>query len=255
MYGYHRLSENLVYPVVQVDIESEFLTEAYFSELSEQFTQIQSAHQSRHIFDHSKAFAAHAILTRMMLDFRNNPEALPGHNQFDLFFETFDRNVKKLAYITKEIHYFRNELNRYGGAPEQLDDMIELAACDQWRTFSARYHRYEVTEQDAAYHVKFVSADGRFEVVYHTETGQIVTDPINMGTYNYAPGSIIPWKYYQHHKYDKVPWMKWGNTEQVSYKEIKQKQTRNGTIEQKNSSKKLEESIKKKMSESPACQP
>lgn len=253
-FGYRQLAENIVFPVVTVDIEADFLTEAYFSELSAQYAQVRLEHRGWHVFDHSKAIAAHAILSRMMLDLGNHPEVLSGHKQFDLFFETFDRHVRQLPYITEEIHYFRNELNRYGEAPEQLNEMIELAACGKWRLFSARYHRYEVTEPDAAYHVKFISANGRFEVVYHTETGRIVTDPVNMGTYNYAPGSIHPWKYYQHHQYDKVPWMKWGNTDQVSYEEIKQKQTRHGSTEQKNSTSELKQLIKNKMSESPTCQ-
>ena len=90
------------------------------------------------------------------------------------------------------IHYFRNVLNQYGGAPEQLEAMTELVACGKWQLFIARYHRYEVSEYDAAHNVKFISSDDRFEVVYNVETGQIVNDPVNMGTYNYAPGSFIP---------------------------------------------------------------
>lgn len=255
LFGYQqRLAKNVVFPTMAVNIEADFLTEAYFSELSAQYAQIRSEHRRWYVFDHSKAIAAHAILIRMMHDLGSQPEALYGHSHFDLFFETFDRHVRQLPYITEEIHYFRNELNRYGEAPERLDEMVELVACGKWRLFSARYHRYEVTEPDAAYHVKFISANGRFEVVYHTETGQIVIDPVNMGTYNYAPGSIHPWKYYQHHQYDKVPWMKWGNTDQVSYEEIKQKKTRHGSTEQKNSTAELKQLIKNKMSESPTCQ-
>ncbi|MCR2820047.1 hypothetical protein [Lederbergia panacisoli] len=60
-------------------------------------------------------------------------------------------------------------------------------------TIQCRYHRYVVNDYDPAYNVKFISSDGRFEVVYNIETGQMVTDPVNMGTYNIAPGSIVPW--------------------------------------------------------------
>lgn len=254
MYGYQRLAENIIYPVVPVNIEAGFLTEAYFSELLDQYEEVRSERRKWYILDHSKAIAAHAIIMRMIHDLQSHPEALYGHHHFDLFFETFDRHVRQLPYITEEIHYFRNKLNEYGEAPERLDQMIELAACGKWRLFSARYHRYEVSESDAAYHVKFVSANGRFEVVYHTETGQIVTDPVNMGTYNYAPGSFHPWKYYQHHRYDKVPWKRWGNTDQVSYAEIKQRKTRHGSIEQKNSTAELKQLINNKMSASPTCQ-
>lgn len=252
--GFRHLTGKLVFPVVSVTIEADFLTEAYFAELSAQYAQIRSEHRKWYLFDHSKAIAANAILTRMMHDLESDPEALYGHRHFDLFFETFDRHVRQLPYITEEVHYYRNELNRYGAMPERLEEMIPLVACGKWRLFSARYHRYEVAGTDAAYHVKFISANGRFEVVYHTETGQLVTDPVNMGTYNYAPGSFLPWKYYQHYQYDKVPWIKWGNTDQVSYEEIKQRKMRHGSTEQKNSTAKLKQLIKNKMSELPACQ-
>lgn len=253
-FGYRHFVENINFPDVNITIEADYLSEEYFSELATQYAQIRSGYSRWYRIDHSKAIASHAILTRMMDDLRNHPESLYGHTHFDLFFETFDRHVKQLPYITEKLHYFRNELNPYGEAPEQLDEMIKLAACGKWRLFSARYHRYEVPESDAAYHVKFISENGRFEVVYHTESGQLVTDPVNMGTYNYAPGSILPWKYYQHHQYDKVPWRKWGNTDQVSYQEIKQKKTRHGSTEQKKSTAKLQQVIKNNISEAPTCQ-
>lgn len=195
IYGYQQLERDFVYPIVPVTIKAEFLSEDYFTELSEQYEQIRSKHRKWSVLDNSKAIASHAILTKMMQDLMEKQELLKGHEQFELFFETFDRHVKHLPYITKEIHYFRNELNQFGEAPEQLEEMIELAACGKWQLFSARYHRYEVSEYDAAYNVKFISSDGRFEVVYHAETGQLVSDPVNMGTYNYAPGSILLWKF------------------------------------------------------------
>lgn len=242
-----------MYPTIQIEPEGNFLTETYFSELSEQYDQIRSEYRKWYVLDHSKAIASHAVLTRMMEDLMDNQELLYGHVHDSLFFDKFDHYVKQLPNITEEIHYFRNELNKYGEAPGQLEEMIELAACGKWEVFSARYHRYEAEEYDSAYNVKFISSDGRFEVVYNTETGQMVTDSINMGTYNFAPGSIIPWKYYQHHKYDKVPWKKWGNTYQVSYEEIKKRENRHGTPEQEHSSDALEKFIESKTSESPSC--
>lgn len=242
--GYRHLTKNIIFPVMNASIETVFLSKEYFTELSEQYDKIRSEHRKWYIFDHSKAIAANAILMRMMKDLEDQPRALRNHKNFDLFFETFDRHVRQLPYITEELHYFRNELNQYGDAPAHLEEMIELAACGKWRLFGARYHRYEVSELDAAYYVKFISANGRFEAVYHTETGQIVTDPVNMGTYNYAPFSM--WKFYQHHQYDKVPWMKWGNTDQLPYKEISHRQSRHGTSEQKNNTHELQQLIKKK---------
>ncbi|MCU6712012.1 hypothetical protein M6D81_25235 [Paenibacillus sp. J5C_2022] len=248
-FGYYRLADYIVYPAVPVEIEAKFLSEAYFSQLSEQYARIRSEYRRWYLFDHSKSIAAHAILVRMMSDLRKQPEALDGHDHFERFFDTFDRAVRQLPYTTEEIHYFRNELNRYGEAPERLEEMVELAACGKWRLYSARYHRYEVKELDAAYQVKFISDNGRFEAVYHTETGQIVTDPVNMGTYNYAPGSIYPWKDILHHQYDKLPWMKWGNTNQVSYEEIVQRKTRHGSIEQQTNTEELQQLIRSRMLE------
>lgn len=253
IYGYSRQQMNIIYHTVQVDIETNFLSDTYFTELTDQYEKLRSEHRKWYLLDHSKAIASHAILTRMMQDLKDNQDLLYGHKHFDLFFDTFDQYVKQLPYITDDIHYYRNDLNKYGEAPEQLDEMIALAACGKWQLFSARYHRYEVDEYDSAYNVKFISSDGRFEVVYNTEGGKIVTDPVNMGTYNFAPGSIIPWKYYQHHKYDKVPWKKWGNTDQATYEEIKQRESRHGLNEQKNSSDELEQIIENNMSESPSC--
>ena len=65
------------------------------------------------------------------------------------------------------------------------------------------------------------SADGRFEAVYNTETGEIVTDPANMGTYNYAPGSFNPRQFYLHNKYDMDTYDVWGNVEWYPIEQIK----------------------------------
>ena len=48
--------------------------------------------------------------------------------------------------------------------------------------------------------------------------GEIVTDPRDAGTYNYAPSSDykkmrdFPSAYYQHYKKDILPYIFWGNT-------------------------------------------
>jgi len=249
----HQKNLNIEYPTFQVDIKANFLSDTYFSELAEQYEEIRSEHRKWFILDQSRAIASHAILTRMMDDVMENQELLYEDKQANLFFDTFDQYVKQLTQMTEQFHYFRNELNKYGEAPDRLEGMVELTACGKWKVFSARYHRYQVDEYDSAHNMKFISTDGRFEAVYNTETGQIVTDPINMGTYNFAPGSMIPWQYYQHHKYDKVPWKKWGNTDQIAYDEIKQRESRHGSLEQKKSADVLEELIESKISESPSC--
>jgi hypothetical protein len=64
-----------------------------------------------------------------------------------------------------------------------------------------------------------------------------------MGTYNYAPGSINPIKFFYHTKFDKDPWKKWGNVEGFSYKDIMGLKSGHGTDEAKNNEKKIERQI------------
>lgn len=66
--GFHRLEKDFVYPIVPVAIKADFLSEAYFSELSEQYDQIRSDYRKWYLFDTSNAIASHAILTQMMHD-------------------------------------------------------------------------------------------------------------------------------------------------------------------------------------------
>lgn len=117
-YAYQRLAENVKYPDILIEVEGEFLSEEYFAELSSQYKKIRTDHRKWYIVDFSKGIASHAILTRMMEDFREQKELLEGHPNDEQFFETFDQHVRKLPKLTKEIHYFRNELNPYGGAPD-----------------------------------------------------------------------------------------------------------------------------------------
>lgn len=54
--------------------------------------------------------------------------------------------------------------------------------------------------------VKYVSPDGHSEAVYNN--GQLVTDPINQGTYNvFGPDSELG-----HGLFDVIPWVMWGNS-------------------------------------------
>lgn len=225
---------------------SEFVSEAYFNELEQWFNDTKKAHDRWHNWDNAEHIAAESVITMMMQDLLNNPEALLDHPHFNQYFETFDHYIRKLDRISEEMHYFRNTLNSYSDAPASLDEMITLAASGEWKLFSARYHRYDYEDLNGAYNVKFISKDGRFEAVYNTESGQIVLDPVNMGTYNYASGSIHPVKYYQHNKYDKVPWKQWGNTKEVPYEEIGRMPSKQGTKEEKLNSGKVEQWIEER---------
>ena len=141
------------------------------------------------------------------------------------------------------MHFFRNTLNSYSNAPTKLNDMITLAAKGEWKVFSAKFHRYDYEEINGALNIKFISKDGRFEEVYNMRTGEIVDDPVNIGTYNYAPGSVNPIKFYNHTKYDKEPWKKWGNVEGFSYQDIMKLKSEHGTKEADNIYKEVEELI------------
>lgn len=54
---------------------------------------------------------------------------------------------------------------------------------------------------------KYISPDGHHEGVYDAN-GNLVTDPLNMGTYNFSPPSDKP----GHLLKDIVPYVIWGNT-------------------------------------------
>lgn len=106
----------------------------------------------------------------------------------------------------KELHYFRNELNR---APETLEQMMainkELPADKKWKLLPASESIYHMFGEGGEFNLKFVSADGIFEGVYN-ESGQLVTEStepnggINMGTYNYGTNKL------SHLNYDVLPY-------------------------------------------------
>lgn len=225
---------------VSGDIKADFLSNEYFDELDELFDRVKSMNEKWYVFDGSKKIAAEVVVNQMMDDLESNPNTLINHENFNRFFETFDLNIRKLGSITERMHFFRNTLNSYSNAPENLDEMIYLAAIGQWELFSAKFHRYNNGEINAALNVKFLSEDGRFEAVYNVGTGKIVDDPVNMGTYNYAPGSLNPIKFYLHGKFDKDPWKKWGNVKEVPYDYIIKLESKHGSNEAKNNEKEVE---------------
>ncbi len=239
-------TENGNRPKVDSPVSSEFLSDKYFKELNKLFQQVKMENEKWYVFDDSEEIAATAVINQMMDDLEKKPDALTNHENFYQFFETFDENIRKLDSITERMHFFRNRLNSYSGAPAHLDDMIDLAARGEWKLFSSKFHRFYFGDTNGALNVKFLSADGRFEAVYNTATGKIVSDPANTGTYNYAPGSIIPTKYYKHNKYDKKPWKKWGNVKGFSYQDIMSLQSGHGSDEANNNYKKVERWIKQR---------
>lgn len=51
IYGYHRIEKDFVYPVVPIAIKAYFLSEAYFSELSERYEKIPWKYYQHHKYD------------------------------------------------------------------------------------------------------------------------------------------------------------------------------------------------------------
>lgn len=231
------------------ELDAAFLSDEYFSELDGSFEKIKNENVQWYDREKAKIMAAGAVLNKMMDDLESNPEALKSNDNYIRFFETFDNYILMLDQITERMHYFRNTLNTYGDAPVKLDDMINLSAEGRWHLFSAEYHLYHYGGLNGALNVKFISNDGRFEAVYNTETWEILTDPANMGTYNYAPGALDLLKFISHTIYDKEPWKQWGNVEGFAYEDIMKLESGRGTDEAKKNKLKVKALIEKRKSE------
>lgn len=68
---------------------------------------------------------------------------------------------------------------------------------------------HQFTSDDGT-NVKYVSPDGKYEIVFN-KAGQVVTDPKDVGTYNYAsPNSDKSGHFWE----DVVPYYIWGNSPQ-----------------------------------------
>jgi RHS repeat-associated protein len=223
-------------------VSSGFFTDEYFDkdlerikneirqEINEYFT-IGDELASGIFFPGSDGFANTVIVTKMMNDVTEHGDKLTGDNA--RFFKEFNGRVVKDG-ITETEHYFRNTLNEFGDAPEDLDTMIDLAIVGKWELMSlngSQYHMYDAGGLSGAYNLKFISQNGCFEAVYNSKTYQITKDPYNMGTYNYGRGSghfihdVIPWGDY---------WLvgeKWGNTRDFTHDKITEKPTQYNTEE------------------------
>ena len=122
--------------------------------------------------------------------------------EWEEFCQLFNERVKAVYYnnpdnFTKEIHYFRNKLNR---APKTLLDLLKenaeyyrMYGEDKWQIMSAfgsSYHMFDTPacNNKGEYNLKFVSKNGLFEAVYNNDYQLLdeTNDPINMGTYNYG---------------------------------------------------------------------
>lgn len=101
---------------------------------------------------------------------------------------------------SKEEHYSRNKYNP--SFPEQYDEEFYKEWDD---TVSANCHQFTAPDRD---NKKYVSPDGMCEVIYDVN-GQIVTDPRDVGTYNFISPNENGWG---HGVQDVLPWILYGNS-------------------------------------------
>lgn len=160
----------------------------------------------------AKIVASSKCMEIIMSDVKNNSIKLNYISDYNFLrlCEKVNSLVRKQSVVSQELHYFRNYLNR---VPKTLNELIDenskLSSDEQWQLMSIDRSLYHMQQDGGLKNLKFVSADGRFEAVYN-EYGLLVTDSINMGTYNYAPS--ITEGHASHKKYDVNPYEEWGNT-------------------------------------------
>ncbi|MCL2019436.1 MAG: cellulose binding domain-containing protein [Oscillospiraceae bacterium] len=140
------------------------------------------------------------VIEWMMSDVNNSEfHYLIPFEYWDEFCENFNSHIQIIGFISdKELHYFRNKLNR---VPESLYDLLEEK--HNWVLYEAKDSQYHMFNTVATYdtnegsykgeyNLKFVSTCGKYEAVYNY-AGILLNehnDPVNMGTYNYGITSI-----------------------------------------------------------------
>lgn len=139
--------------------------------------------------------------------------------------DEFNKYVALLGKVqTEKIHYFRNNLNRVPRTLGQLN-----ANAKNWvliKSENSIYHMFPTSfSGEGVYNLKFISVDGKHEGVYINIFGEKnknkglacteITDPKNMGTYNY---NGMYYKYgllsvygAAHYVFDVKPYDKFGN--------------------------------------------
>ena len=114
---------------------------------------------------------------------------------------------------TKEEHYARNDNQK--DIPQKPEDIIDS---DDWVLQDDsvnRYHRHRTGEQGdkAKDNKKYMTTDKKKEVIINFSdplNPEIVTDPFNMGTYNFGTNVIT------HAIKDVLPYWFWGNSPEDS---------------------------------------
>ena len=133
----------------------------------------------------------------------------------DPFYAWFRDFWEEKVAEQKEKHYSRNELNKTPDDNELMS--IVLGQSDEWIAVDDKYNAYHrftngTQGEEAKYNKKYQSPDGQYEVIIcydrdYVPVPYIVTDPVNMGTYNYGPGFGI-----EHLIKDVLPYWIWKNS-------------------------------------------
>jgi RHS repeat-associated protein len=98
----------------------------------------------------------------------------------------------------KEKHYNRNQYNQKIGYSE---------ATKKWKLLTPAQSAYHQMGPGNGNNQKYISPDGHSEAVFHID-GTIVSDPLNMATYNYSS----PDNWVGHFSIDVIPYWIWGNS-------------------------------------------
>lgn len=124
--------------------------------------------------------------------------------------------VDRSGMVTEAAHYFRNCFAR---APSTLDEMMAVIRHEQggtfgWKLVSRKGTWLHMFGRNGEYNMKFISADGHFEVIYNIDGVKLTeeNDSMNMGTFNYADSVN---EKLRHTIYDVLPFFAWGNSREA----------------------------------------
>ena len=161
---------------------------------------------------HESKYGAKLTLAQIMSEFNSYDKAIIEDLKFNLY-ANFDRLCKKInelvkkVEMTEQIHYFRNKLNK---APKTLEALLREKS--KWTLLPPHLSAFHMHGIDGVFNLKFVSKNGGlFEAVYN-KNNRLVTDRLNMGTYNF----VGPDDASGHTEYDVKPYNKYGNTERCT---------------------------------------
>ncbi len=181
--AYHNYID--VTPAVRIKEEEILGSEAYLERLNERASQ---SYLGTAIGGYTSLCAAKVYL--MMDDYytyceHSNPDGI-SDEMWDAYCTEFNKAIRDSGMgIDRDLHYFRNELNR---APATRDEL--MAEKEKWTLLSIGDSLYHMYGEDGLFNTKFLSneGEGKYEGVYD-RGGLLLTeenDPVNMGTYNYC---------------------------------------------------------------------